>query len=91
MVSNGVREPRITTQWVAEMDRLMRLDGRPEAEVEAAIRWCQRHPFWRANILSPRKLREKYDTMRLQAERDGRNREPRGMAGIREFLDDEQV
>jgi hypothetical protein len=32
-----------------------------------AIDWCQSDPFWRANILSMPKLREKYETLRLRA------------------------
>jgi hypothetical protein len=31
------------------------------------IRWCQADEFWRGNILSMPKLREKYDQLRLKA------------------------
>jgi hypothetical protein len=44
-------------------------DGRTEQEVHGAIEWCQGDEFWRANILSLPKLREKYDQLRLQAQR----------------------
>lgn len=86
MVRNGSRRPTITKGWIAEMDRMMRLDGRTVAETEGAIRWSQSHSFWKANIMSPMKLRAKFDTMRLQAENERRNRAPRGYSGIADFL-----
>jgi hypothetical protein len=42
-------------------------DGRTEAEVHAAIDWCQNHHFWRTNILSLPKLRDKFDQLRKVA------------------------
>jgi hypothetical protein len=45
-------------------------DGRTEEQVHAAIDWCQDSEFWRGNILSLPKLREKYDQLRLQASRE---------------------
>lgn len=87
--ANGSRRPTVTKGWIAEMDRMMRLDGRTLAETEGAIRWCQSHSFWKANILSPTKLRAKFDTMRLQAEHERRNRAPRGFSGIADFLREE--
>lgn len=44
-------------------------DGRTETQVIAAIDWCQNDPFWRGNILSLPKLRDKYDQLRLAAQR----------------------
>lgn len=67
MVANGCRPPSVTETWLTDMERLIRIDERPPAKVEAAIRWCQADSFWRGNILSPRKLREKYDQLRLAA------------------------
>jgi len=68
--ANGSIRPKITRTWLRDMDRLMRLDGRTPEQVESAIRWCQQDEFWRANVLSPSKLRTRYDQMRLQASRD---------------------
>lgn len=86
MELNGCKPPNISQKWLDDMDRLMRLDGRTSLEVEACIRWSQENPFWKSNILSPGKLREKYDTMRLQADRARQQNEPRGFDGIRDFL-----
>lgn len=86
---NGSKKPVVTKKWLADMDRLMRLDGRSSEQIEACIGWCQDHNFWRANIQSPNKLREKFDTMRLQALRDRQTVEPKGFDGIRGFLNEQ--
>lgn len=67
MVKNGCRRPTITETWIVDMERLIRIDERPPEKIEVAIRWCQSDSFWRGNILSPRKLRAKYDQLRLAA------------------------
>lgn len=69
IVDNGSRRPSVTNGWRKAARLLMDKDGRSEAEIHAAIDWCQTDPFWKANILSMPKLREKYDQMRLQSER----------------------
>ena len=88
MVLNGCKSPNITEKWVHDMDKIMRLVGRTSQQVEACIRWSQENDFWKANILSPGKLRAKYDTMRLQAQRERQQNEPRGFDGIRDFLEE---
>lgn len=68
--ANGAKRPTITKGGFLDPIRLLLdRDGRTPAQVERAIEWCQAHEFWRANILSGRKLREKYDQMKLQAMR----------------------
>jgi hypothetical protein len=47
-------------------------DGRDPAEAEALLRWSQRDPFWRKNILSLPKFRDKYGQLRRAAESDKR-------------------
>jgi hypothetical protein len=80
---NGSKRPLVTDKWIAEIERLMRLDNRSAEQVERCIKWSQQHPFWRTVILSPAKLRAKYDQMRLQAEAERRNKSAQG---ITEFL-----
>jgi hypothetical protein len=56
-------------KW-AEYIRLMReRDGRTEAQIRFLITWCQKDPFWQANILSTKKLRDKFDTLVAQVKR----------------------
>jgi hypothetical protein len=71
---NGSKRPAITKSWRDAARLMLDRDGRAEADVLAAIDWCQGHDFWRSNVLSLPKLREKYDTLRLQAGRES----PRG-------------
>jgi hypothetical protein len=64
---NGSLRPG-TGDRAADVIRLMvERDGRTLEQVEAAIRWSQRDEFWRSVVLSPRKLRQHFDAMRLRA------------------------
>lgn len=53
--------------WAIEADRLLRIDGRDLAEAMRLIEWCQRDPFWSANILSMAKFRKQYDQLKRKA------------------------
>ena len=44
-------------------------DGRTVDELTRIIDWVEADDFWRANILSVPKLRQKFDTLRLQSQR----------------------
>lgn len=72
---NGSRRPAITRRWRDAARLMLDADGRTEEQVTRAIDWAQDHEFWRANILSMGKLREKYDQLRLQASRSGQGRQ----------------
>lgn len=65
--ANGSKRPNITGGWRDAARLMLDRDGRTFEQVVTAIEWCQRDEFWRANILSMPKLREKYDQLRLQA------------------------
>lgn len=69
MVENGNRPPTISKQWRSSARLLLDRDERPLDEVLRVIDWSQRDEFWRTNVLSLPKLREKYDQLRLQAQR----------------------
>jgi hypothetical protein len=68
--ANGSKRPTITTRWRRECHLLLTRDERPAAEVEALIRWSQASEFWRPNVMSMVKFRAKYDTLRLQRDRE---------------------
>lgn len=75
IASNGSKRPTVTARWRNAARLMLDRDGRSEVEVMRAIDWCQigtspAATFWRSNILSMPKLREKFDQMRLQAERE---------------------
>jgi hypothetical protein len=87
IAKNGSRRPNVTKRWIATMDRMIRLDGRTPEQIRNAIVWCQSDDFWSTNILSPDKLRKHYERMRLQAGRDQRSQQPKGLSGVRDYLD----
>lgn len=63
---NGSKRPTVTKAW-GDAERLMlSADERPHLEAEALIHWCQKDEFWRSNVLSMPKFREKYDQLRLK-------------------------
>lgn len=66
---NGSKRPEIGKRWRDAARLMIDTDKRTEQQVHNAIDWCQDSEFWRANILSMPKLREKYDALRLAAAR----------------------
>jgi hypothetical protein len=66
---NGSKRPTITKAWRTAARLMLDKDGRTEEQVHGCIDWCQANDFWRGNVLSMPKLREKYDQLRLQATR----------------------
>jgi hypothetical protein len=71
--ANGANRPTVTQRWRDAARLLLDKDGRTEQQVQAAIDWCQDSEFWRSNILSMPTLREKYEQLRLQAQRANGN------------------
>jgi hypothetical protein len=69
IAGNGGRPPRRTKKNRDAARLLLDRDGKTTEQVANAIRWCQNDEFWRANILSMSKLREKYDQLALAARR----------------------
>lgn len=53
-------------KWAAEFEKMIRLDKRNTQQIIEIIEFSQNDAFWKSNILSPKKLREKYDTLNLQ-------------------------
>jgi hypothetical protein len=71
--ANGSKRPAPGKKWRDAARLMIDRDGRTEQQVIAAIDWAQDDEFWRSNILSMPKLREKYDQLRLQAGRARQN------------------
>lgn len=71
-----LKNPDTFGRWARDIDLAMRIDGRAEADLIKVIEWCHLSPdgaFWRGNVLSGRKLREKYDTIAAQMARPKAN------------------
>jgi len=67
---NGARTPTRGTKARDAVRLMLDRDGRTQDQVIAAIDYATGDEFWRANILSAAKLREKYDQLSLNAQRD---------------------
>lgn len=70
--ANGSKRPTVTARWRDAARLMLDRDGKTTDQIIRAIDWCQDDDFWRANVMSMPKLREKYDQLRLAAQRAGR-------------------
>lgn len=52
--------------WSKHIDYMIRLDNRNVEDIKRVIKWCQNDEFWKPNILSTKKLREKYDALYMK-------------------------
>ena len=53
-------------RWAKDIDRMLRIDKIDPDEAAAVIAWSQKDPFWRSNVLSGKKLREKYPQLLMK-------------------------
>lgn len=67
MIRNECKPPTISQNWRDETRRLLDLDKRDFDKAMALLEWSQNDEFWQAHIHSMPKFREKYDTLRQQA------------------------
>lgn len=59
------KTPANISNWRNDI-RLLLADGYDRDQIEKVINWCQADEFWKSNILSAKKLREKIGTLILQ-------------------------
>lgn len=52
--------------WADDFRKMHELDKRSKKDIRDIIDWVTSHPFWQANVLSAKKLREKFDTLQGQ-------------------------
>jgi len=83
---NGSKLPNVTHTWINDIRLMMDIDKRTEEQIRYIIDWCQNDSFWRSNILSPSKLRAKFDQLRLNAEQSTTRKVPQGEKFLKEFL-----
>src|SRR5690625_650728 len=76
-------KPVTKTQTSADaIRRLIDLDGRTVEQIKTAIDYAHGDDFWQSNILSPKALRDKYDTLRLQAQRNSGQAKQQGQKPV---------
>ncbi|MDE7060604.1 MAG: hypothetical protein K2O71_03295, partial [Lachnospiraceae bacterium] len=61
------RSEKEREKWAAEFERMKRLDGRIESEIVEALTYATTDQFWKTNIRSAKKFREKFETLLLQS------------------------
>ena len=59
--------------WAKHVDYMIRLDNRTKKEIKVVIDYATTDHFWQSNILSTSKLRDKFDTLYLQATNNKNN------------------
>ncbi|MCK4328766.1 hypothetical protein KAX02_02880 [candidate division WOR-3 bacterium] len=59
------KKPNIQS-WAKHIDLMLRIDNHQVEDIRAVIKWCQIDSFWQNNILSTKKLREKFDQLYLK-------------------------
>lgn len=63
-VPQSVQEKR---KWAIEIERMKRLDKRSESDIIEALTYATTDGFWKSNIRSVRKFREKFETLIIQS------------------------
>lgn len=64
------KKPNFET-WANVIRKIRELDNRDPRDICALFDWCNKHEFWHKNILSPEKLRAKWDTLTAQRGNNG--------------------
>lgn len=54
-------------KWAVEIERMKRLDKRTEQEIVEALTFATTDQFWKTNIRSTKKFREKFETLILRS------------------------
>jgi len=62
-------------KWAKDIDLMIRADHRDPETIRAVIEWCQNESFWQNNILSTKKLRDKFDQLYLKMKGNGNGRD----------------
>jgi hypothetical protein len=79
MKANGQRRLyNITKRWRNEARLLLDLDDVPLEEAENVLRWALQDGFWKSNIQSIPKFRDKFETLRLQRDEARRKLQQQG-------------
>ena len=74
IVENNPKFPQSENQrqrWAKDIDLMIRRDKIAADDIAAVIEWSQNDNFWRSNILSGKKVREKYQqlVMKMKSKR----------------------
>lgn len=77
----NAKDPNFNS-WAESVRKMREIDKRTDESIRRLFTWANNDPFWQSNILSPEKLREKFDKLvvRQQNNGNGRPKLPQGTA-----------
>jgi phage replication O-like protein O len=87
---NIAAKEKTVTGWARDIEKLILKDKQEPSTVEEVIFFATHDDFWGANILSGKKLREKWDTLTRRMNGNGQTDDNRKFAGIAAWLDEKQ-
>ena len=64
--NNAEAKPPNLDSWADDVRLLRERDKRTHAQICELFQWAQSDSFWRSNVLSPAKLREKWDQLTMK-------------------------
>ena len=64
------KEPNLES-WANEFRLVREKDQRTHEDIKSLFSWANNNDFWRSNILTPEKLRKKWDTLTAQKNSNG--------------------
>jgi predicted phage replisome organizer len=64
--NNPSAKKPILRAWAKSIDLMIRVDKRSVGDIRSVIQWSQKDSFWQTNILSTKKLRDKYDQLAIK-------------------------
>ena len=85
----GAKTPDDLTSWTADFDKMTRLDKRTLEQINIVMEFSQKDSFWKSNILSAGTLREKFDTLLLQKDRNKPQSKPEQKKSAKQLLIEE--
>ncbi len=78
MLQNNPQAKKPNMQvWAKHVELMINQDGRIWQDIQAVIDWCQEDDFWKLNILSTKKLREKFDQLWVKMTKGGKKNGPK--------------
>jgi hypothetical protein len=86
-------------KWANDVRLMMERDKRTEDQVIYLMDWCQNDAFWKKNILSPFKLREKFDQLVITVKEEMKKKNlqtskgndvPRAYQSLKDWADEDE-
>jgi hypothetical protein len=74
-------------KWAVHVDRMRRIDKRTDENIRKVLKYATTDSFWKTNILSTKKLRDKFDTLYAQCSRNKQQQDNMNM--MKEWVNNE--